>query len=81
MLSEIRYLLKVWISFIAGDLKLSLGRKPGVKNCQPFIRPKQKMAPKHWGPLKIQDPQVNTFTVRVGIAGGQKGYAGMTGKT
>lgn len=66
---------------LRGDFKLELGRKPGVKNCQPFTRDRYKVTEKSWGPLKIQDPQVTTFTVRVGIPGGQKGYAGITGRS
>ncbi|KAF8786535.1 Protein Skeletor like protein [Argiope bruennichi] len=64
---------------LRGDLKLELGRKPGVKNCEPFIRPKRNASERSWGPLRIRDPQVTTFTVRVGVPGGSKGYSGFTG--
>ncbi|XP_054710992.1 protein Skeletor, isoforms B/C-like [Uloborus diversus] len=66
---------------LRGDLKLSLGRKPGAKNCQPFTRHRTKRVEKPWGPLRIQDPQINTFAVRVGLPGSMKGYAGITGRS
>ncbi|GFU22530.1 hypothetical protein NPIL_175341 [Nephila pilipes] len=66
---------------LRGDLKLNLGRKPGVKNCEPFIRTKTKSMEKSWGPLRIRDPQVTTYTVRVGVPGGVKGYSGITGQS
>ncbi|KAG8187273.1 hypothetical protein JTE90_019162 [Oedothorax gibbosus] len=64
---------------LRGDLKLNLGRKPGEKNCEPFVRSKIKSTEKSWGPLRIRDPQVTTFTVRVGLPGGIRGYSGITG--
>ncbi|KFM69991.1 Protein Skeletor, isoforms B/C, partial [Stegodyphus mimosarum] len=66
---------------LRGDLKLNLGRKPGVKNCESFTRSRMKATEKFWGPLRIRDPQVTTFTVRVGVPGGMKGYFGMTGRS
>ncbi|XP_042900194.1 protein Skeletor, isoforms B/C [Parasteatoda tepidariorum] len=66
---------------LRGDLKLNLGRKPGEKNCVPFSRPRSQPVIKSWGPLRIRDPQITTFTVRVGVPGNIKGYHGITGRS
>lgn len=67
-------------TFPRGDIKFELGRKPTQKNCFSFSRHrKAKPKPKHWGPLRIKDVLVTTFTCRVGVPGAQKGYYGMTG--
>ncbi|XP_022244635.1 protein Skeletor, isoforms B/C-like [Limulus polyphemus] len=64
--------------FPRGNVKINLGR-PEAKNCFHFTRPVNKMKPTTWGPLRVKERNLDTFVVRLGPSGGQKGYMGYTG--
>ncbi|KAG1654628.1 Protein Skeletor, isoforms B/C [Nymphon striatum] len=62
----------------SGDVKLNLGREKTTTSCFDFTTRPQTL-PSKWGPFYIHDKNIDTFTVRVGPAGGLRGYFGHTG--
>ncbi|XP_076331217.1 cytochrome and DOMON domain-containing protein knickkopf isoform X2 [Tachypleus tridentatus] len=64
--------------FPRGNVKINLGR-PEAKNCFHFTRHLKKMKLNTWGPLRVKERNLDTFVVRLGPSGGQKGYMGYTG--
>ena len=67
------------IYIISDDVAIFFGRSP-LDNCQdvsPTVIP--TMQPVHWQIAPLMGDETMTFTMRMGAAGGTRGYSGITG--
>ncbi|XP_053202409.1 protein Skeletor, isoforms B/C-like [Panonychus citri] len=72
-----------------GTIKIDFGRKPAVRNCHDFTRTSEKSPHsvsslakrKSWGPLRVFNQSLTTFYARLGVPGGIRGHASLTGAT